>query len=279
MTQPRPLRFALLASLPALLAGCDSSLAEYLPTVKFDRLDINAVDWETADTNFVFRIDNPNPIDVTLARFDYNLGLGGVDFINGDDPDGLTLGATGSSELSLPVSVVFQDLYDLVQATRGEDEIPFALDGSFGFNTPLGVVDLPFAEEGGFPALRTPAISFGALRVDDLDWTGATVELDLNVDNEHASNLLFENFEYDVSLAGVDVASGLVADLGAASGAGESTLTLPLEVSFLDSAAAVYEALTSSRVNVGLSAATDVDTPFGIVPLGIDESGNVTVQD
>jgi hypothetical protein len=31
-------------------------------------------------------------------------------------------------------------------------------------------------------------------------------------------------------------------------------------------------------LNIGLAATMDVDTPFGVVPLSIDQTGNVTVQ-
>ena len=267
--------------LPALvlLSSCNGELAAYLPTVSFNRLDVNDVDWEMADTNFVFTVDNPNPVDVTLASFDYDLAFGGISWASGDDPDGLTLGASGSSEVSLPVSVVFQDLYDMVQATRGEDTIDFELAGSFGFNTPLGLIELPYDAGGGFPALRTPDFAYDSVTVGDLSFSGATVNLNLNVDNAHASTLDFTNFAYAVSLEGYDIGEGSLASLGAVDGSTTGALTLPIEVDFGDAGYALYEALTSSKINVGLAASTDVDTPFGIVPLALDESGQVRVGD
>lgn len=267
-----------LSALLLPLAACDGSLSGYAPTIAFDRLAVNAVDWESADTDFVFKVNNPNPVDITLASFDYSLAFQGVEWLSGDDPDGLELGASGDSDVQLPVSLVFSELYDMVQATRGQDSIDFGLAGNFGFNTPLGVVNLPYDADGAFPALRTPTFSFSKLRVEDLSFTGATLALDLNVDNDHESNLDFTNFDYGLSLAGIDVAAGEIADLGIVAGATTGTLTLPFEVNFLDAGTAVYEALTSNSVKVGLSATSDVDTPFGLVPLSIDQSGSVQVR-
>lgn len=262
------------------LAACDGSLSGLTPTIAFDRLDVDAVAWDSADTQFVFRVENPNPVDITLASFDYNLAFEGVEWLSGDDPDGLELSASDASEVSLPVSLIFADLYDMVQATRGEDTVDFELAGSFGFNTPLGVIQLPYDAGGGFPALRTPTLSFNKVRVEEWGplYTSATVALDLNIDNDHESNLSFTNFDYGLSLAGVDIAAGQVANLGEVEGASTGTLSLPFEVDFLDAGTAVYEALTSSNIKVGLAATSDVDTPFGIVPLSIDESGNVQVD-
>lgn len=276
MTRPTAMTLALA---PALLlsTGCEV-LSEYLPTIAFDRLDVDSVDWNGATADFVFRVDNPNPIEVKLARFDYSLAFADVQWLEGDDPDGLILDAEGGSELALPVTIEFETLYEVVQATRGIDTIPFGLEGSFGFNTPAGVVDLPYNADGGFPALRTPSFGFQKLRVDELDWSSATIAVDLAVDNEHESTLDFTNFNYALALDGTSVGTGFLSELGAVEGAETGTLSVPFTIDFLDAGTAIYEALTSGEVDVGLQATTDVLTPFGAVPLSVDESGRVDID-
>lgn len=270
-------RALLLAPVLLLSTGCEV-LGDYLPTVAFDRLDVQSVDWEGADAEFVFVVDNPNPVEIKLARFDYALSFADVSWLEGDDPDGLVLAASSGSELSLPLSLEFQSLYDVVQATRGLDTVPFGLDGSFGFDTPAGIVDLPYDADGGFPALRTPSFAFSKVRVEDLGLTSATVAIDLDVDNEHGSNLVFDNFAYGIEMSGTSVGSGTIANLGTVFGAETGTLSIPIEIDFLDVGTAVYEAITTGEVNLGLQASTDVETPFGVVPLSIDESGRVDVD-
>ena len=262
--------------LPAI-SGC-TELEPFLPTIAFERIDVLGVDWDGVDADFVFRVDNPNPIDIKLARFDYGLSFAGVEWLAGDDPDGLELAASDGSELSLPVGVEFVALYEMVQAIRGVDDIPFTLAGSFGFDTPIGLVELPYDAGGDFPALRVPAFELGKVRVDQIDWTSATFEVDVNVDNDHGSNLWFRDFDYAIQLSGTQVASGLIADLGGVDGATTDTFSIPIEVSFLEAGVGLYDALTSDRVDIGLDAATHVDTPFGVVPLHVDEAGQVSVQ-
>ncbi|NOY25797.1 MAG: LEA type 2 family protein [Oligoflexia bacterium] len=270
-------RLLLVLPLLTLTTGCEV-LADYLPTVSFDRLDVSAVDWNGVSANFVFKIDNPNPIQIKLARFDYALAFSDVEWLQGDDPDGLELAASGASELALPVSIEFQSLYDVVQATRGVDTIPFALSGSFGFDTPAGIVDLPYDADGGFPALRTPSIAFDKIRVDKLGWTSATLAVDLGIDNDHESTLDFTNFDYALTMGGDSVGTGFLDDLGTVDGAQTGTLSVPLTINFLTTGTAIYDAITSGQVDLGLSASTDVDTPFGIVPLSVDQSGLVSVD-
>ena len=253
----------------ALVACENFNLSDYLPTVAYDELSLARVDWDGVDGDFVFVVDNPNPIDVKLARFDYQLAFEGVEWLTGDSPDGLELGAASATDMALPITLQFTSLYDVVQATRGLDDIEFELSGSFGFDTPLGPIDLDYDEYGSFPALRAPDISFARIQVADYDWSGATVDLKLDVDNDHGSTLDFLDLDYAIELAGVDVATGFVDALGSVEGATSDTLDVPFEVDFLDAGTAVYSAITSGAADAALEATVEVETPFGQLPLDI----------
>jgi hypothetical protein len=75
------------------------------------------------------------------------------------------------------------------------------------------------------------------------------------------------------------VAAGRITQLGGVEGATNGTLTLPVAIDLVGVGAEVIQALTQrDPLNIGLAATMDVDTPFGVVPLSIDQTGNVTVQ-
>lgn len=265
---------------PVLLFGCEE-LDAFVPTVRFQRVEVQEIDFEHVEADFVFSIDNPNPLSVGLSSFSYDFGLEGNSLLSGDDEDGFQLEAVGSSDLSLPLDLGWQDAWDTVQATRGEDLVGFGLDGHLGFNTPVGEARIPYDEGGEFPALRTPSFSFKKVRVEGVNLLSqeATLAIDLGVDNPHGSQLFFDAFDYQLDLGGDAVASGRIAQLGGVEGATEGTLTLPVIVDLLGVGAEVVTAITQrDRLQVGLDATMDVDTPFGIVPLSIDQSGNVTVE-
>ncbi len=266
--------------LVGLCAGC-AELDPYLPKVKFEELRVNDIDFEKADVDFVFNVENPNPLEISLSSFSYALGFEQIELLSGDNEDGFTLEASAGSELDLPVSVTWENAWNTVQATRGEDVVDFGLDGHFGFDTPIGEARIPYSEAGDFPAVRTPKFSFETVRVASFDPIGmtASVEVDLGVDNEHASSLFFEAFDYNLSLGGNQVASGLIGDLGEIEGATNGTLVLPVDIDLLGVGTTVYEARAGNgNVAIGLDAGMDVDTPFGLLPLSIDETGNVSVE-
>ncbi len=260
-----------------MLVACGGDFSSLLPTVKFSRFDLQAVDFERISVDFVFDVDNPNPIGFPLNRFAYALDLADVEIISGANPDGLELVADGTSELALPVSLTFASIFELIDATRGVDTVPFAFRGGFGWDTDIGPVDVAFDEGGDFPALRTPRIDLGELRVGPPSGTGVEFALDLDVDNDHGSPLDLQAFAFDMSVAGVRVGGGRADSLGSVPGADSRTVSLPLQVDYVDAAAAIAAAASGTPIRVGLGGSMDIDTPFGIVPLTIDEQGNVEV--
>jgi LEA14-like dessication related protein len=271
----------LLASSLLLLTGCFEQIEPFLPTVQFGRLDVQDLDWDHIETDFVFYVDNPNPVGIPLESFDYALALADVELLSGADPDGLEFLASDMSEVALPADLEFLSVYELITTTRGLDDVPFGLEGSFGFDSPLGVVNLPYDAGGDFPALRTPELELGRLRLENLSFTSATLELDVEVDNDHGSTMWLENFDYALSLEGIEVGTGIIEDFAGVDGATTYTVGLPLEVNFLDAGEAIYEALTGGdKINVKIEAATDVITPFEsyTLPLEISKSGRLSLQ-
>ncbi|MCP4804225.1 MAG: hypothetical protein GY913_23555 [Proteobacteria bacterium] len=275
-------RVLLAAVVASSLTGCagweDFELDPYLPTVTFQRLDVLAVDWDGVDADFVFDVHNPNPVDVSMARFDYALAFEEIEWLAGDDPDGLFLGAEGDSELALPVAIEFQALFDMVQAVRGQDDIGFGLDGSFGFDTPIGPVDVPYDEDGGFPAPRRPEFELNRLKLKDLSLAGADLNLKLDVDNDHGSNIFLQDVNYDIALAGLDVGGGYIAELGEIDGATSGSVNIPITIDFLDAGTALYSVLQGDELEVSFRADMNVDTPFGLVPLEVDRLSEIGIE-
>jgi LEA14-like dessication related protein len=260
------------------LLACNGGIATILPTVSFQRLRVNDVNFESVDVDFVFAVDNPNPVGFPLHRFSYALDLAGVELLSGENPDGLELEAQGSSDVALPVVMAFASIFEVVEAARGSDTLPFALRGDFGWDTDLGPVDVSFDEGGDFPALRKPRVDLGQLRLGGISGSSVAAELDLGVDNDHGSPLGLKNLDFDLAVAGSRVGGGNLEDGGQVDGATQRTLTLPLVLDLIGAGEAVAAAVSGERVRVGLSAALDVDTPFGTVPLALDPSGSVSVR-
>ena len=117
-------------------------LAPYTPKLHFDRLAVDKIDFTSISADFIFGVQNPNPVSVKLDQFGYSLGLEGVEFVKGRNTDGIALKSKGDTELSIPVTLAFADIFKLVQNVDGKDDIGFSLAGDFGFNTPAGMATI-----------------------------------------------------------------------------------------------------------------------------------------
>jgi hypothetical protein len=289
-----------------LASGCEvikenPYLSPFIPTISFDRLDVNYIDFQEVDTEFVFAVDNPNPVGIDIEQFSYSLGFSDIEWMNGDNPDGLVLNPLDESTVSLPTQIVFTELYDMVQASRGLDSLPFALEGDFGVRLDQStlvtgqegsseeegeLLELPYDVDGSFPALRRPTFTMEKLRVSDYSFTDLSLDLIIDVDNEHASNLIFNRFSYSIDLGGNDIVTGVADNLeevihGELNDEGERNrkLHIPIHIDTLSTVAQAWSIISGGGgVQLGLSALADVDTPFGMAELQMDENGNVDIE-
>lgn len=266
-----------------MLPACDLlDLDSVTPRVRFEQLDVEDVDFSGIEADFVFAIDNPNPVQVGLESFRYALDLSGVRLLEGDDDDGFTIAASDSSPLRLPVSLRWQNVWDTAQAVRGKDDVPFGLGGRLGFNTPIGPIRLPYDVEGDFPAVRTPRVRPVAARVRP--WNPLTplqlqAEVDIALDNAHGSVITFERFDYGIDVGGTQAVSGLVDGFANVEGGEERVMPLPIVLRATDLGASIFELVRNNgRAPVRLRATTEVGTPFGTFPLAIDEVADLVFR-
>lgn len=291
----QPTRRHLLAAAPGLAlfaAGCPKvgggdlgkvgkALKQFLPTVRFDRVKLRDINFKKADLTFLFKVDNPAPLKVALASFSYALALEGNPLFEGNNPNGVTLKPEAAAPLKFPMTLKWADLAQLLQNTKGKDELGFGLSGHMGFNTPVGEAKLPYDASGMVPALRRPKFAFQDIKLQEFKplENRARVGINLGVTNLGGSVFSFKGFDYKLKFGGNNVASGVMDVLGDVAANTTQRLTLPVDLSLTGVGASVIDAIANKgKVNAQLGAGLKVGTPFGEVPLSIDETGRVSIS-
>ncbi len=277
---------ALAATLPlpscSQLGSLGEALAPFTPKLKFKNLALRSIDFSKVDVDFLFALDNPNPVSVKLASFGYALGLEGVEILKGTQADGFKLEARGESELAIPLSLTYQRIFELVGAVKGKDQLGFSVAGEVGFNTPVGVARVPFREEGKFPVVHTPDISVKGIGVGDLNILQGKARLDLKlgIANPSAGSALgFQNFRYDVSLMGAKVVESVLGAVPEVGAGGSQEVPVPIALNLLSAGGAIVEAVTKKKaLDVGFKGVVDVKTPFGVIPFDVNEIGNFLLK-
>ena len=135
------------------LTGCASLLTALTtglqkPTLEFDSMRVKHVDMSGMNLDVVFRVTNPNGIDLSLADVDYSLKLEGEEVASARPQAGLRL--PGKSTVLLPFStqIQFAQMIAVGRTFLTRGSVQFLVDGVVGINTPVGIVRLPFSEEG-----------------------------------------------------------------------------------------------------------------------------------
>ena len=291
-TSPKPrrllaLRAAIAIAVVLSMSSCAAlqqlgvDLSQYRPRVHFDGLKMRGIDWTKVDLDFKFRIDNPNPLNVKMDAFTWALDLAGTRALDGQNNQGIQLKANDSSHFTLPVSLTFARIFQLAGALKGKDNVPFSLAGDFGFNTPVGMVRVPYQKQGQVPVLHKPKISLAGVRKGNVNLLGgsATVFVDLNVANDGGGSAMnFSGFDYALKIGGKSAVSGVVSNLANVGGGAVRKVSLPVNLNLAALGMTVVSALTNrGSLPVAIDAKMQVSTPFGAVPLKIADGRQLTV--
>jgi LEA14-like dessication related protein len=259
----------LTSSCAELLDLLRASSAGHEPTFTFVRADVRDATLESLTLDTVWRLDNPNDLAISLAQVDYALFIEGKQVVAGSPAAGLQVAARGSTELHFPANVKFVDLAAVVQTFLTKDTAAWRVQGSLGVSTPIGVVSLPLATSGQFEVPKVPAVQFGNPRVSNVSFAGATIEFPLQITNKNSYALPISSVTGALSIAGAPVGTLSSGDLGAMTGRGTRTVTLPLTVNFLSAAGALVNVAQGGNAQVRFDA--QVQSGRATIPVKVDQ--------
>ncbi len=233
-----------------VLSGC-AELLQLLqmqqvqkPSAKVVNGKITGLSFSKVDLLFDVRIDNPNNIKVDLAGLDYNFQVNAYSLVNGNKNDALVINAKASSNVQIPVSLTYQDIYNTVKSLQSEKQSKYQLDGGVSFNLPvLGAVRIPLSFGGDIPLLRIPEVKMKNISLKTLSWSGAELQMDFVLEGQGGLDLLVNNFQYGLNVAGNNWIDGTINSINLNS-AGEKTINVPIKLSFLDMGRSVYNMIT-----------------------------------
>jgi LEA14-like dessication related protein len=194
------------AAVPMLFLSCsalDAVMKDTVqkPRVSFRSAELTGLTFADADLLFVLEVENPNSFGVHMAGFDYDFRIDEATFVSGVSEDRLDIDAGGSSMVELPVNVDYSDLFSSFSSLIDKDESTYQIACGFTFDLPvLGRIRIPVSREGEIPVLRFPKIRYGGLKVTNLTFTRAELELSMHLDNPNALSLNLSSLAYDLEI-------------------------------------------------------------------------------
>jgi LEA14-like dessication related protein len=196
------------------------------------------------------RVENPNPVALSVAYFDYAMELEGRAVEGGRVESGLALPALGSVEVLVPARLRWAAVPDLVTLLALDGAAPVRVHGRAYVR---GAGTLPYAVAGQVVLPRLPRVALAGSTVRESNVLRTTVDLRLEVENPNDFPLPTGALAYDLTLSGVSVSRAATHDLGAVGPRGRATVIVPVRFSTVGAAAGLASTALGGRGDLALT--------------------------
>jgi LEA14-like dessication related protein len=238
------------------------------PALSFERANLAAISLGGATLDVVFKVDNPNPIGLSIDQINTRFLIDGKQLVASSPPGGLALPANGSTELRLPLTFRFVDVAETVLAFLTKQQANYRLEGDVGVRTPSGLLRVPLAVEGRFDVPKMPSISIETPRIRELSLSQATIELPIRVHNPNGLPLLVDGLQGNLQMDGSSLGSLNLDQVGTLEAGQTKELVAPITIN-LGQSVAVARAISRGHGNLALTG--QVSSKDGAIPIDIRE--------
>jgi LEA14-like dessication related protein len=137
--------FATACLMLGLLSGCATLVRQ--PGVTIKDAGLAGLDASGVDINLHLGITNPNPFDLSLLGYSYELRLQTLPLSTGGLQQTVSFPAGKETELRVPVHLKFIDLLRIIRLTSDPDNIPCQITARLQIQTPLGEMTIPVEKQ------------------------------------------------------------------------------------------------------------------------------------
>ena len=242
------------------------------PTVTFESMRFENTDLFQATPVFKFNVDNPNPMGLPVNKIAYNLKINNRKFINGSSDAYIRIKAASAGSVELPVTINYLDLFESAVDFIQSKSVDYTLSG----NIDVGPFAIPYETTGAFDMPQLPKLTLNGINVSKMNLTGASLVVDIGIENDNPFAVNLNGLEYGIRLGGNQVATGVTESVPPIAEQGSSTLKIPLNLNFLELGRSAASLLSGSSTGYDFSGAMQFDVPkMGIKKFPFQKSGQV----
>lgn len=220
----------LVMGLVLMVSGCETlKMLIKPPAVTFDSVTISGASLFQSTLELTYNVSNPNPVGMKLDAITYNLVVEGKSLFEGDQPKGIMIPGMGSEKCVLPITVNYMESVESVIDLFKKDSLAYEVSGTFK----LGMFTIPYSHKDTISLPKPPKVSVKGLRVTSMSFTGARLELTLDIENENACVLDLTSLNYGITLGGFRLMQGQTDNINVSGDQKHKTINVPLELNFL----------------------------------------------
>jgi len=261
-----------------LIVSC-TSLEQIIqrPSVQVKGVKITDANFNEIYLDFGLLIHNPNVFGIQLEGYDYNFVIESNDFLKGNENQQVQIPSQNNSTINIPIAINFKSLYDLVAKMKNLDTLSYQLSGNVKPGGLLAGLSIPFSKSGTLPNIRIPKVSLKSLKIDKMGLSGIDLKLGIDLDNNNIFGFDIGKLDYNISLAGSKVASGITEKLASIPAKNKGEIVLPISLDFLGLSSSLKSILTGQNVECAVDGSADLKTPYGALKLPISTTQTVKI--
>ncbi len=250
------------------------------PKASISRVELKGLSLQKVDLLFDVSVENPNSMSVHLSNLNYNLFVNNNSFIKGSKTDPLEIKAHSKAKVNIPITLTFDEIRKMFSSIGNLDTIPYHLDLDIGADLPvLGTVQIPVSRKGSFPNFRIPKISMQGIKLKNLSFTEAKLNLNIQIENPNTFSFGTNNFMYALEVNGLQWMNGLLNQPVTLNAKSEQILQIPISLNLLNLGATAYQLFAgNAELNYHLTGQMKLNSSYDYLQsfnLPFDKTGNI----
>ena len=120
------------------------------PRVTLTRTVITGLDTSGANLECTLAISNPNPYDLSLLGYSYDLRVMSLSLASGGAMETITVPAGKQADMRIPIRIKLGNLIEILKRQPDPERVPYRFRASLQLSTPLGDMSVPIERDDTF---------------------------------------------------------------------------------------------------------------------------------
>jgi LEA14-like dessication related protein len=246
------------------------------PTLRYDKTQFIAADFDSLKLNVAFKLHNPNALGLKLDGYALRFAVDGLTLVDGVVAQAIDMRAGATTQLVIPVTLRWAEIISKIQGGFNDD-LPWQLAGDVRMNSPIGQIKLPYNVDGKLPVIKIPSIFPSGIKVAKANLSGVDLDIEVGMQNPNKRAIGIGGFSNAITLGGAPITTMRLNDTLKVDGAGKTTKSVRVSLSTAQIGMGLIQTLMAGKgVQVGFAGGASIDTGFGAIPLKFNKTASLT---
>jgi len=240
-------RILSLIGLIVLISSCAAlqRLALKEPDIQYQSVKLQSLDFNSVSLLFDFAVSNPNELDLEAKGYNWNMSIGGREFVSGLSESPLTVNGKSTSIVQVPVRFGFKELFDAFGDLLTNDSVPYEVNLTADLDVPvMGKRSVPVVTKGYIPVPKVPTFAVDNFELTNFSLAGSTVTLKVRVSNPNYFAISMANAAYVLRVNNEEWVNSRLARSIEIQPKSDIVVSIPMEINMQRWGTTVYRILT-----------------------------------